>query len=488
MSVKKEIIWIISVFIILAGAATIWVFVSAKTYVAHINLPGGDYRDIRVRPEEDICDITTLDREGRSMTLLLENGKTGKTNLVVTCVHEENPSLTDSVTLGIKVSRHGLFFVGPDSDFRGHPVLPGMMAVFTLFVAIRMIIRYRRLRERYPYSYNALIRLSLFLFFILQGILFAGLCVAGIIFNGRMTAYISFLLGGLVMSLAVLFLIPFIVIFAIVMIISNLSLIRHEGIRFANTLGFILSGLMIAGSILILLSVVYNPGYLAVDPAGRTIEMARAVSSPIFVYLVCVLAATEYRLFRVARHEPSYDQDFIIILGCRIRPDGTLFPLLKGRADRAVTFYKKQLQATGKKAVFVPSGGRGTDEVMSEAEAVRNYLMEQGISEEQILPETESKTTHENMKFSKMLIDERKKDAGVIFSTNNYHVFRSGMIAEQMGFHAEGIGSRTKWYYSPNAQVREFISLLAGKWRTHAVICLALAGIALAMVYAPGLV
>ena len=477
-----------AVFVVLAGSATLWILFSAKTYVAHINLPGGTYREIRVQPEEDICDVTVLAREGRSLTLLLENGKEGKTNLVVSCIQEENPTLTDYVSLGITVTGQGLFFVGPDSDFRGHMVIPGMMAAFMLFFAIRMIIRYRRLRDRYPYSYNALIRLSLFLFFTLQGILFAGICVAGILLDGRLTAYVSFLLSGLVMSLSVLLLIPFIAIFAVVMIISNVSLIRHEGFRFANTLGFIISGLMIAGSGLILLSVVYNPGYLAVDPVGVSIEMARAVSSPIFVYFVCVLVATEFRLFRVARYEPSYDQDFIIILGCRIRPDGTLFPLLQGRADRAVAFYKKQMQETGKKAVFVPSGGQGADEVMPEAEAVRNYLMEQGISEEQILPETNSKTTHENMKFSKRLIEEKKKDAGVIFSTNNYHVFRSGMIAEQTGLHAKGIGSRTKWYYSPNAQIREFIGLLAGKWRTHLVICLILAGIALAMIYAPGLV
>ena len=75
-------------------------------------------------------------------------------------------------------------------------------------------------------------------YFIMQGLLFAGLSTAGIIFSDRLTAYKSFLLGGLVMSLAVLLLIPFIVVFAVIMVISNLALIRHEGFRFANTLGF----------------------------------------------------------------------------------------------------------------------------------------------------------------------------------------------------------------------------------------------------------
>ena len=37
--------------------------------------------------------------------------------------------------------------------------------------------------------------------------------------------------------------------------------------------------------------------------------------------------------------------------------------------------------ATGKDIIFVPSGGKGDDEVISEAQAIKNYLMEQGIDE-----------------------------------------------------------------------------------------------------------
>lgn len=47
------------------------------------------------------------------------------------------------------------------------------------------------------------------------------------------------------------------------------------------------------------------------------------------------------------------------------------------------------------------------------------------------------------MKFSKEIIEENKKDSNVIFSTTNYHVFRSGVIANRAGLKCEGIGSST---------------------------------------------
>ena len=65
------------------------------------------------------------------------------------------------------------------------------------------------------------------------------------------------------------------------------------------------------------------------------------------------------------------------------------------------------------------------------------------------------------MRFSKKIIDDRGDgESKVIFSTTNYHVFRSGMWAGLAGLEAEGIGSKTKWWFWPNAFMRECIGLL----------------------------
>ena len=163
-------------------------------------------------------------------------------------------------------------------------------------------------------------------------------------------------------------------------------------------------------------------------------------------------------------YKPDYDIDFIIVLGCGLLKDGTPTPLLKARVDTALDFYHRQLENTGKKLKFITSGGQGSDEVISESESMKRYLMSKGINEEDIIKEDKSTSTYENMVYSKKIIDELDGKK-ILYSTNNFHVFRSGLMAHRTKMRAYGIGSKTKWYFWPNAAVREFVGLLS----THKV-------------------
>ena len=71
------------------------------------------------------------------------------------------------------------------------------------------------------------------------------------------------------------------------------------------------------------------------------------------------------------------------------------------------------------------------------------------------------------MKYSKDKIDEINKEAKISFSTTNYHVFRSGVIANKQGIDVEGMGSKTKWYFYTNALIREFIANLVQERYSH---------------------
>ena len=121
----------------------------------------------------------------------------------------------------------------------------------------------------------------------------------------------------------------------------------------------------------------------------------------------------------------------------------------------------------GKDIVFIPSGGKGIDEVVSEAEAIKYYLLENGINEKNIILENKSTSTRENMRFSKNKIDEVNSLGKIAFSTTNYHVFRSGVIANNQGIDVEGMGSKTKWYFYTNALIREFIANLVSQRKQH---------------------
>ena len=91
---------------------------------------------------------------------------------------------------------------------------------------------------------------------------------------------------------------------------------------------------------------------------------------------------------------------------------------------------------------------------------MRDYLLSKGIEPDRILTEDKSTDTAENMRFSKQIIDEAGGGGEVAFFTTNYHVFRAGLKARRVKMRAVGMGAPTKWYFWPNAAVREFVGLL----------------------------
>ena len=130
--------------------------------------------------------------------------------------------------------------------------------------------------------------------------------------------------------------------------------------------------------------------------------------------------------------------------------------------------------------IFVPSGGKGKNEIISEAEAMKNYLLESGIEEKNVLVENKSKNTYENIKFSNNLIDD--KNANIGFSTTNYHVLRAGLIATEQGLKMDGIGSKTKSYFWINAFIREFIGTLYSERKKHILFFISIIIIILMMI------
>jgi len=90
-------------------------------------------------------------------------------------------------------------------------------------------------------------------------------------------------------------------------------------------------------------------------------------------------------------------------------------------------------------------------------------MREKGVPEEYILPETKSTTTRENLLFSRRLIEEKGSVGNAAFSSSSYHVYRSGILASEVGWDLDGMGSRTRWYFWPNAFLREFIGLMAAQ-------------------------
>lgn len=250
---------------------------------------------------------------------------------------------------------------------------------------------------------------------------------------------------------------PLLLVFSIALFISNISLIRHEGPRFVNILGMILAFLLMAGAGLIAALDVHS----ALNARGSLAEnLVVNILAAFYLYFECMIIGSIIADVLAASYVPDPDKDWLIVLGCGLKRDGTPTPLLKGRLDLALDFYRRQLRETGKRARFIVSGGQGADEVQSEAASMRDYLQGQGIPAEEIVLEDRSTDTEENMRFSKQKIDAAGGEGEIAFFTTNYHVFRAGLKARRAKMRALGTGAPTRWYFWPNAAVREFVGLL----------------------------
>lgn len=272
-------------------------------------------------------------------------------------------------------------------------------------------------------------------------------------------------------SFILLTLLP-VLLFALALCISNIRLVRHEGFRPQNLLGFLLGFGVIGGMVLMYWlgkAVTYSSES---EFARFLLTVIHTECSFIFCYFECMLFSTVVCAVQATRYRIREPMDYLMILGCAIRSDGTPTPLLRARIDRAIAFDREQNTAFGKKAKFVPSGGQGSDEVVSEAECMKRYLMEQGVEEERILKEDRSVNTYQNMAFSKKVIEDDAADlsgVNVAFSTTNYHVFRGYTLADEIGMKVKGLSAKTKLYFYPNAFLREFIGLLWNQKVRHLI-------------------
>lgn len=148
--------------------------------------------------------------------------------------------------------------------------------------------------------------------------------------------------------------------------------------------------------------------------------------------------------------------DYVIILGSGIR--GTELSLtLKQRLDASLDYIRNHPQTP-----VIVSGGQGPGESIPEALAMKNYLVDQGITPAQVIMEDKSTSTQENMAFSKKIIDEAGLEhPEIMIVTSDYHMFRSKYLAAKNGYAAEyGISAPSPGYLKPINMIREYFAVV----------------------------
>lgn len=293
--------------------------------------------------------------------------------------------------------------------------------------------------------------------------LFAALAWSSILLVLRLNNFIL----GLILVILIL-LTPFLTIGFL--LINTIVVVKNNGFSLTSMLPFLMAGFLI-----LLLASPSIVNYF--DPDARHVVVFLLGLFTLeglwfsFTFVALLLYSWIYRILPRRRQ-----YDYIIIHGAGLdgpRPT----PLLAGRIDKALELWNKQHQH-GK---FVVSGGQGADEIVSEAQAMRDYLLDKGVSAGAILMEDKSTTTWENLRYSLAIIRADRASAaaddapagGSVTSndapadsefttavvTSDFHVFRCAEYAHNLGIKADGIGSHTKGWYWPTAFIREFIAI-----------------------------
>lgn len=362
----------------------------------------------------------------------------------------------------------GMIYNLTDDDFKGLWSIVLLFDAVLLVLIITLFFSVNEMGKKGDFTYSMVSLCGIIVFMVILLLLSAFDTINGWgfrdIFNFNNYLY---LVSQISVNFVNVTFIPF-ALFCLLLSISNIWLVKREGFGVRNLLGILLGVMVLSG--MVILYITGNNRYAYEETAQILLTVINAGVSFAFCYLECMLVSTVICALASTRYKIRQPIDYIIILGCAIRSDGTPTPILKGRIDRAVAFDREQAEKWGKEAKFVPSGGQGSDEVVSEAESMKRYLMEQGIPDERILKEDRSVNTYQNMAFSRKVIEADGGDVNgrsIAFSTTNYHVFRGYTLAQKIGMKVKGLSAKTKLYFFPNAFLREFIGLLWEKKRTH---------------------
>lgn len=158
-------------------------------------------------------------------------------------------------------------------------------------------------------------------------------------------------------------------------------------------------------------------------------------------------------MIREMNDTPPDANTTVVVLGCKVK-DGAPSLMLKKRLDAAISYLESEPEVK-----VIVSGGKGDDEIMSEAECMFRYLTDKGIEASRIYREDKSVSTEENLSFSSKIIKENSLPEDITIITDGYHQLRADMLAERLGIKAYNISAHTSRWLVPTYWVREWFGV-----------------------------
>ena len=152
------------------------------------------------------------------------------------------------------------------------------------------------------------------------------------------------------------------------------------------------------------------------------------------------------------------ETDAVLVLGAAVYSNGTPSPILRDRLEYSYHIYK-----ANKAKKIIVSGDHGTI-YYNEVIVMKNYLLNKGIPEEDIVEDHAGFDTYDSIYRAKEIFGVDS----IIISTQQYHMYRALYVARKLGIEAYGVASPNKAMYNmPYNHMRESLARIKTIYDVH---------------------
>jgi uncharacterized SAM-binding protein YcdF (DUF218 family) len=182
----------------------------------------------------------------------------------------------------------------------------------------------------------------------------------------------------------------------------------------------------------------------------------RLLAAGLILGIILAAVTLGFILGGAAPADEAYD--YMIVLGAGVH--GTTPSMILSERIEAAHDYLTAHPDT----IAVLSGGQGHGEEITEAKCMFDSLVARGIDPQRLWLEEQSTSTWENLRFSLAIMEEktgsRPQRIGLV--SNEFHLYRACLVAQEHGVQAGGIPARTEWV---SLRVNYYLREIAAMWK-----------------------